>query len=762
MIRLARHSVRGKLLLVVATTALMALLIAGAAVITYDLRTYEQSRVEDLDTLADVLAAAAAPAVAFKDRQEANASLAMLRVRPTILGGAIYTPGDGVFAAYSPYELGPPELLAAAEGGHAIQGGRIALAKPVREKGERVGTLYLVAKYESAARLADTAAIVAAVLAFSLLCAVLGSIWLQGKFTRPLLDIANASRRVIERRDFSVRVEKTTQDEVGELVDAFNAMVDEVGRRSAELMESNQGLKREVAERKAAEAARAESEGRFRELADNAPVLIWINDHSGCIFVNRMYLEFAGRRLEQVSGMGWVDLAHPDDREEYVERYREAVERRERFEAEVRLRRVDGKYRWHKSIATPRFRPDGSLVHYIGCSFDITVIKENIIELDLAEQALREADRKKDEFLAVLSHELRNPLNPIRNAAAILHLGPDSAEIAWAAEVIDRQSQHLSRLLEDLMDAARITQGKLELRKQRVTLSAIVDTAVETTRGLFRANRQQLDIDLPVEEIRLEADPTRMAQVLGNILGNASKYTPSGGKARLSAVLDGGRVAISVKDTGSGIAAEDLPHVFDLFMQSRGHATHATGGLGVGLALVRVLVEMHGGTVAAHSAGRGKGSEFIVTLPVMTDVRTQQSAPASLSFPAAARRLRVLVADDIADSVDSLAMLLRALKHEVHVAHDGTEALEVARRVRPDAAILDIGMPGLTGYEVASRLRRYDWGKKITLIALTGWGQHHDIVQSQQAGFDHHMTKPADASVLASYLAQAAAAPRAH
>ena len=760
--KLFRSSIRGKLLVVVATTALLALLIAGAALITYDLRTYERSRVSELDTLADVLAAAAAPALAFGDVKDAQETLATLRAQPSILAGALYAPDGKMFAAYAPHRLGTGQPRPATPRSHAIRGDEIALVRPVVEKTERVGTLYLVARYEAAQRLVDTAAIVGSVLLLSLVFAILALTWLQRIFIQPILKMTEASRRVREERDFSVRAEKTTEDEVGYLVDTFNSMVAEVGRQSAELMESNRGLMREIAERQAAEDARQESEGRFRELADNAPVLIWINDVTGCIFANREYLSYTGLTLSEIAGSGWTKTVHPDDAADYGARYAASVEQRRRFEAEVRLRRVDGRYRWFKSIGVPRFRADGSLLHYIGCSFDIHAIREYITELDQAERALRDADRRKDEFLAMLSHELRNPLNPIRNAAAILHLAPEASEVSWAAEVIERQSHQLARLLEDLMDAARITQGRLEMRKQRVALSAIVDTAVETTRGLFKANQQRLDIDLPVEQIHVEADPARMAQVLGNLLNNAAKYTPSNGTIRLSAAREGERVVISVRDTGTGIAPADLPYIFELFMQSKTQPTHAAGGLGIGLALVRELVQMHGGTVEARSEGPGKGSEFIVTLPVMADPRPAAAGQAGQRLAPSSRRLRVLVADDVQDSAESLARLLRALKHEVHIASDGVEALDVARQIHPDAAILDIGMPGLTGYEVANRIRRYDWGKRVTLIALTGWGQRSDVAKSQEAGFDHHMTKPADADLLSTYLARAASAPRPH
>lgn len=750
-------SVRGKLLAVVVLTAVTALLIAGTWLIAHDLKNYESSRVGNLTILAEIVAAASGPALLFDDKRTAEASLGLLHVRPSILAAAFYKPSGELFASYSPEQLEVANLLGDQRQGYVIEGDRIALVQPVMERTEEVGFLYLVATYESRSRLLDTAGIVSIVLLLSLLAAVLASTWLQRNLTTPILEMTEAARRVREERDFSVRVRKSTDDEIGYLVDTFNAMLDEVGRRSAELIESNRALSREIAERREAEDARLESEGRFRVLADDAPVLIWINDLHGCVFVNREYLHYTGRKLEEVAGMGWTAIVHPDDVADYAARYEESVNSRSPFEAEVRLRRSDGQFRWFKSMGTPRFRSDGRLMHYVGCSFDIHEIKENIAELDLAHGALREADRRKDEFLAVLSHELRNPLNPVRNAAAVLRLSNERSQVVWAAEVIDRQSRQLARLLDDLLDAARITQGKLELRKQRVALSAIVAMAVETTRSLFEANEQRLDITLPAEAIYLEADTSRMSQVLGNILNNAAKYTDRGGHVRLTAARRDGRVAISVKDSGSGIAAADLPHVFDLFMQARAHSTRAAGGLGIGLALVRILVEMHGGTVEARSDGPGRGSEFILTLPADTASQSPAREPGAVIYPAAVRPLKVLIADDVADSVQSLAMVLRALNHDVHVANDGTEALEVARRVQPDVAVLDVGMPGLTGYEVAARIRLHPWGKRMMLIALTGWGQARDIVQSREAGFDHHMTKPADAALLARYLAEAAA-----
>ena len=756
-IHLTRRSVRGKLLAVVVLTAVTALVIAGTWLIAHDLKNYENSRIGNLTTLAQVVAAASGPALAFNDKRDAAAKLALLRVRPSILAAALYKPNGELFVSYSPEQLKVANLLGNQSRGYVIEGDRIALVQPVMEKSEEVGFLYLVGSYESRQRLLETAGIVSIVLLLSLLAAVLASTWLQRNLTTPISDMTEAARRVREERDFSIRVRKTTDDEIGYLVDTFNAMLDEVGRRSEELTQSNAALSREIAERREAEDARVESEARFRVLADDAPVLIWITEPQGCVFVNREFQEYTGRTLEELRGERWLEVLHPDDIAETKRVFRASVDKKSHYEIEHRLRRADGTYRWFKSVGTPRLRSDGRLMHYVGSSFDINEIKENIAELDLAHAALRDADRRKDEFLAVLSHELRNPLNPVRNAAAVLRLSAERSQVVWAAEVIDRQSRQLARLLDDLLDAARITQGKLELRKQRVALSAIVAMAVETTRSLFESNEQKLDITLPAEAIYLEADTSRMSQVLGNILNNAAKYTDRGGHIRLTATRRDGRVAISIKDSGSGIAAADLPHVFDLFMQARAHSARAAGGLGIGLALVKILVEMHGGSVEARSDGPGWGSEFIITLPAHAGAQSPAREPGAVVFPVAARPLKVLIADDVADSVQSLAMVMRALNHEVHVAHDGVEALDVARKVQPDVAVLDIGMPGLTGYEVASRIRLHPWGRRMMLIALTGWGQNRDMVLSREAGFDHHMTKPADSALLARYLAEAAA-----
>jgi signal transduction histidine kinase len=376
--------------------------------------------------------------------------------------------------------------------------------------------------------------------------------------------------------------------------------------------------------------------------------------------------------------------------------------------------------------------------------------QREIANRERAETALRENDRRKDEFLATLAHELRNPLAPIRQAAQITSAtNADERQKAWAHEVITRQVQNMSLLLEDLLDISRITRGTLELRRQHVTLAHIVDSAVETAQPAIDAKRHHLEVVMPSEDLELDADPLRLSQVLSNLLTNAAKYTDPEGHVRLHAETHGDEVVIRVSDDGIGIAAEALPNIFTMFSQVA--SSRSSGGLGIGLALSRGLVEMHSGHISAHSAGLGHGSEFTVRLPLLT-------SPAAIDEsvtdePAAQpRRRRVLVADDNRDAGESLAMLLRLDGHEVELAYDGPEALALFDRMKPEIAILDIGMPGLTGYEVAQRIRAQKPARPVTLIAVTGWGQDADKARAAESGFDHHFTKPLEPDALSALL----------
>jgi signal transduction histidine kinase len=374
-----------------------------------------------------------------------------------------------------------------------------------------------------------------------------------------------------------------------------------------------------------------------------------------------------------------------------------------------------------------------------------------IANRERAELRLRDTDRRKDEFLATLAHELRNPLAPIRQAALISQSpGATAEQKNWSHEVITRQVHHMSLLLDDLLDISRITRGTLELRKQRTDLAGVIEAAVETARPAIDAKRHRLSVELPRVAVQLEADPLRLSQVLSNLLTNAAKYTDPEGQLRLVSEVIGGDVVIRVIDNGIGISPAALPNIFQMFSQVKSVRDRSDGGLGIGLALSRGLIALHSGRLEAHSAGLGHGSEFSVHLPTSVHGMTE---PASPPAPAAAanRQRRILVADDNVDAAESLAMLLRLDGHEVELATNGTDALQVFERTRPEVAILDIGMPGLSGYEVAQRIRG-NGHNEVLLIAVTGWGQDADKARATEAGFDHHFTKPVEPAALSALL----------
>ncbi len=370
-----------------------------------------------------------------------------------------------------------------------------------------------------------------------------------------------------------------------------------------------------------------------------------------------------------------------------------------------------------------------------------------------AEQ-LADVDRRKDEFLAMLAHELRNPLAPMRNALHVLSTpGADEQTLRRSIDMMGRQVHTLARLVDDLLDVSRITRGKIHLRKEAVDLGAVLGRAVEMARPLIESNRHALTVALPAEPIRLQADATRLEQVFANLLNNAAKYTERGGRISLAAERSGSEAVVQVRDNGFGIPADLLPHVFELFTQADRTLDRAEGGLGIGLTLVRSLVEMHGGEVHAFSEGSGKGSEFVVHLPVLPRSQGLVETPPPATENGTSAASRVLVVDDNRDSADSLAVLVRLWGHEARTAHEGLSAVKAARAYRPDSVLLDIGLPGLDGYEVARQLRR-DLGHEVLLVALTGYGQDEDRRKSREAGFDHHLVKPADPNDLRRLLAR--------
>jgi PAS domain S-box-containing protein len=494
------------------------------------------------------------------------------------------------------------------------------------------------------------------------------------------------------------------------------------------------GTARDVTERRRVEAALRDSEQRFATLAEGSPVLLWVNGPEGGEFVNRAYLEFVGLEADRdVRGYDFSRYVHAEDREAYVNAYQRALATQARFTAEFRFRRHDGEYRWMRSDATPRFGDDGEFQGHVGATVDIT-------ERRSAEDALRVADRQKDEFLAMLAHELRNPLAPIRNASEVLALryaGDPQAAVPIA--MLRRQSEHLARLLDDLLDVTRIAQGRVTLKQQPLEIGTVVGQAIETVGPLAQAKSQLLRLERDDTLFYVSGDRTRLVQSVTNVLQNAVKFTQAGGEI-LVAVRDAGSdVELTVRDNGVGIRAELVPRVFDLFVQSERTPDRSQGGLGIGLSVVKRLVEMHGGAVHLKSAGEGRGTTVTIRLP-------RVEAPPIVAKPpvAANAARRVLIVDDSTDAADSLAMLLALEGHDVATAYTAAAAIETAERLQPEIAFIDIGLPQMDGYEVARRLRASDRCHAIKLVALTGYGQPGDRDEARRAGFDDHLVKPAD------------------
>ncbi|MBV8487033.1 MAG: PAS domain S-box protein [Planctomycetaceae bacterium] len=477
-------------------------------------------------------------------------------------------------------------------------------------------------------------------------------------------------------------------------------------------------------------------EEQYRLLMENVKdFAIFLIDSTGKVATwNTGAERILGYKEEEIIGQPYSIIFTPQDIVKGQPEYELEVARdKGRSEDERWHVRKDGTQLWASGVVTPLWDEEGKLRGYAKVMRDITDRKR-------AETELAEANRRKDEFLAMLGHELRSPLAPVTNALHILRLERAVTPSGrWAIDMIDHQMKHQARLVDDLLDVSRITRGKIQLRKERVQLHTVINHAVETTRPLIESRHHELTVSLPAESVWLEADPVRMEQVISNLLNNAAKYTEPCGHIWLTAERLGPEAMIRVKDTGIGILPEMLPRVFDLFVQADRSLDRAQGGMGIGLTLVKALVEMHEGKVEAHSPGVGEGSEFVIRLPVVPEVTPikPEECPPPL---AQARPLRVLVVDDNKDTVESLAMLLRLNGHEVLTADSGPAALRAALSEFPDVVLLDLGLPGINGYEVARRIC-----EKTTaplLIAMTGYGQTEDRDHSKQAGFEYHLVKP--------------------
>ncbi|CAM2139114.1 histidine kinase [Pararobbsia alpina] len=489
-----------------------------------------------------------------------------------------------------------------------------------------------------------------------------------------------------------------------------------------------------------AESALRESEERFRQLADNVDDVFWMLDpaHDTLLYISPAYRTLWGREpVPSARGIThWSEGVCPDDAPRIAEAA-QALRRGERYEQEYRVERPDGSLRWVRERAFPV--PDAT-----GRPYRLAGIVTDITERKTSELLLREADRRKDQFLAMLAHELRNPLAPIRNAVEIMD--PRNAlsreALDEARMIVSRQVTHLSRLVDDLLDVSRITQGKITLRHEPVDLAAAISAAIETVHPMIDRKHHTLRVVSVEEPVILMGDAVRVAQVIGNLLSNASKYTPEGGTITLSAEARPDTIAIRITDNGIGIDASMLPHIFELFVQSESSLERSEGGLGIGLPLAKRLVELHGGRLDARSAGIGHGSEFTATWPRRVASVSEVPVQKDNAVEDAVSARRVLLVDDSVDAASAMSLLLETLGHDVHVAHDGMTALEMAGQWTPEVVILDIGLPGMDGYQIARAMRERETTAGALLIALTGYGQASDRQRSHEAGFDIHFVKP--------------------
>ncbi|HXW06060.1 MAG TPA: PAS domain-containing protein [Vicinamibacterales bacterium] len=507
------------------------------------------------------------------------------------------------------------------------------------------------------------------------------------------------------------------------------------------------GITVDVTERKNNEEVLRRSERLYRGIGESIDYGIWVCDATGRnIYASQSFLDLLGITQRECSEFGWGDALHPDDADATIQAWKTCVASGTLWEREHRFRGRDGA--WHHILArgVPIRDDDGRIACWAGINLDISRLKQ-------AEEAIKESDRRKDEFLAVLAHELRNPLAPLVMALQLARTSRDDpARLEGLYRTMERQLRQMVRLIDDLLDVSRISKGKIELRREPVLLADIVEAAIETSRPLIEAGGHQLELSLPGAPVVVAVDHMRIAQVLANLLNNSAKYSDRPGVIRLRADCDGERIRLSVRDSGIGIAPAMLSRVFDLFTQADRRHERSRGGLGIGLTLARTLVELHGGRVEAFSDGPGHGSEFVVTLPVLPRLL---EGGTSEPPPPVGQMIshRVLVADDNEDAAATLALTVESLGHVVQVAYNGQDALDLARRFQPSVMFLDLGMPGLSGLDVARLVRQERWKVAPMLVAITGWGRDDDKRQSREAGFDLHLVKPVDRRAVERVLA---------
>lgn len=506
----------------------------------------------------------------------------------------------------------------------------------------------------------------------------------------------------------------------------------------------------DVTEAVRAHQALRESEERLRQLANTIPQLAWMADPDGSVnWYNDRWYEYTGTTFEEMQEWGWERVFHSDIHSAVTQEWKASVASGRPFEMSFPLRAANGEYHTFFSRAAPLRDVTGSIVQWFGTNTDVT-------PLENAQNELLAVNRRKDEFLAMLAHELRNPLAPIATAAALLKLsGFDEARIQKTSDVISRQVSHMTELVDDLLDVSRVTRGLVTLGKEMLSVGSLLADAIEQTRALMETKCQHFSVVVPDEQFCVKGDRTRLIQVFSNLLNNAAKYTPPEGFICLRVQGNEAQVEVTVEDNGAGVASSLQHHIFDLFTQAERTPDRAQGGLGLGLALVKSLVELHGGTVRMHSEGVGKGSVFTVSLMREKGAQSEPERGGSKSgLSQTANPVQVLIVDDNEDAADMLSLLLQALGHEVSVSYSPFEALALAKQTSPSVLFVDIGLPDMDGFELARRLRTIPETERALLIAVTGYGQAQDKEHALEAGFDHHLVKPVNLDQVVELLAK--------
>jgi PAS domain S-box-containing protein len=747
-LRLRDTPIKRKLMLVILLTSSLALLLMGSALITYELITFRRSMTVNMGVLGQIIGSNSTAALAFQDQKNAQEILSALSAEHQITAAAIYDEKGEIFARF-------PNIVPTLEfptrpgaDGHRFKRAHFVMFQPIVQEGTRLGTIFLQADL---GEMYSRIMVYGALLLFVTACASLGAMALtsslQRRISLPILELAKVATAVSERQDYSVRATKHGNDEIGQLTDAFNQMLTRIG-------ESN--------------AALSASEERLRLALEGSQTGTWDWDLiAGRITWDDYMYPLFGLKKGQFDGTveAFRNLVHPDDRAALDRKTREALDGRQNINVDFRIIDADGTIRHMASRGRGFYNKDGDAVRMSGVSMDITAAKQNEEDLSRAKEAAEAANKAKDNFLAILSHELRTPLTPVLATVAMLEDDQDiPAYVLRELETIRRNIEVEARLIDDLLDVTGIIRGKLDLNKQVVDVRQLLEHAMQNyCSGAAAKKDLRVAMEVTASETHVLADSSRMTQVFWNLLQNACKFTPKGGSISIRVYNDfsataqpgagksGSDLIVEISDNGIGISAESMPRIFNAFEQGERSRTRSFGGLGLGLAISRAIVDLHGGSIKAFSDGRDKGAKLVIrldTVPAVPTIRTSAQTPGTKSLPAVtARSLRVLLVEDHADTAEQLTRLLKRAGHEVVWAGSIREARDVIAASEGDShpgfniIISDLGLPDGSGHDLMRDLTSHH---PIPGIALSGYGMKDDIRDSIAAGFARHMTKPVD------------------